>query len=182
MLLILLALLLVLPGAVSAQSFGRNKVSYKVIDFSILKTDHFQIYHYPREAPPVLDAAHLLERWYAHHADLLGFGLGAAQKVILYDSFSDFQQANAVPGLISPGEGGVTESLGGRILIPLTGIPSDDNHVLGHELVHAFQFSLMRSASGLSYAAVSSRSCTSRRRLISPHGGKRTRRGCTAPF
>ncbi len=37
------------------------------------------------------------------------------QKVILYDSFPDFQQANAVPGLISQGEGGVTESLGGRI-------------------------------------------------------------------
>ena len=152
---LLLALLLALPGALSAQSFGRNKVSYKVIDFSVLKTDHFQIYHYPREAPPVLDAAHLLERWYAIHADLLGFGLGAAQKVILYDSFSDFQQANAVPGLISAGEGGVTESFGGRILIPLTGIPADDNHVLGHELVHAFQFSAMRSATGLSAAAVS---------------------------
>ena len=64
--------------------------------------------------------------------------------MILYDSFSDFQQANAVPGLISPGEGGVTESLGGRILIPLTGVPADDDHVLGHELVHAFQFSALR--------------------------------------
>lgn len=152
---LLLALLLFFPGAISAQPFGRNKVSYKVIDFSVLKTDHFQIYHYPKEAPPVLDAAHLLERWYAQHADLLGFGLDAAQKVILYDSFSDFQQANAVPGLISAGEGGVTESLGGRILIPLTGIPSDDAHVLGHELVHAFQFAALRSSGGLSYAAVS---------------------------
>ncbi len=60
--------------------------------------------------------------------------------MILYDSFSDFQQTNAVPGLISAGEGGVTESLGGRIIIPLTGVPADDDHVLGHELVHAFQF------------------------------------------
>jgi hypothetical protein len=141
----ILSILLLIPSALPAQSFGRNKVSYKVIDFSVLTTDHFRIYHYPREAAPVLDAAHLLERWYARHADLLGFGLGEPQKVILYDSFSDFQQANAVPGLISAGEGGVTESLGGRILIPLTGIPSDDDHVLGHELVHAFQFQAMKS-------------------------------------
>jgi len=146
---LLLAFLLLLPAALWAQTFGRNKVSYRIIDFSVLTTDHFQIYHYPREAPPVLDAAHLLERWYARHADLLGFGLEGPQKVILYNSFTDFQQANAVPGLISAGEGGVTESLGGRILIPLTGVPSDDDHVLGHELVHAFQFQYIKAAGNL---------------------------------
>ena len=152
---LLFILLLTLPGALSAQAFGRNKVAYKVLDFSVLKTEHFLIYHYPEDAPPVVDAAHLLERWYAHHAGLLGFGLGGAQKVILYDSLSDFQQAGAVPGLVSAGEGGVTESLGGRILIPLTGVPADDDHVLGHELVHAFQFSALKSGSALSYAPVS---------------------------
>ena len=148
---LLLAILLV-PACLEAQAFGRNKVSYRVIDFSVLSTEHFQIYHYPRDAPPVLDAARLLEKWYAHHADVLGFGLGGPQKVILYDSFADFQQANAVPGLISAGEGGVTESLGGRILIPLTGVPSDDDHVLGHELVHAFQFQAMKIPGYLSPA------------------------------
>jgi hypothetical protein len=142
---LLAALLLLLPAALVAQGFGRNKVSYTVLDFSVLTTDHFLIYHYPKEAPPILDAAHLLERWYARHSDLLGFGLGGRQKVILYDSFADFQQTNAVPGLISPGEGGVTESAGNRMVIALTGVPSDDDHVLGHELVHAFQFQAMRS-------------------------------------
>jgi hypothetical protein len=148
----LLLIPLLIPAALSAQSFGRNKVSYKVLDFSVLTTDHFQVFHYPKEAPPVLDAARLLEKWYGRHAELLGFGLGGLQKVILYDSFADFQQANAVPGLISAGEGGVTESLGGRILIPLTGISFDDDHVLGHELVHAFQFKAMKASSSGQYA------------------------------
>jgi hypothetical protein len=148
----ILAILLLLPTVLGAQSFGRNKVSYKVIDFSVLTTDHFQVFHYPKEAPPALDAARLLERWYGRHAELLGFGLGGLQKVILYDSFADFQQANAVPGLISAGEGGVTESLGGRILIPLTGISFDDDHVLGHELVHAFQFKALKASNGVQYA------------------------------
>jgi Tol biopolymer transport system component len=148
--------LLLMSAGLWAQTFGRNKVSYKVIDFSVLTTDHFQIYHYPKEAPPVLDAAQLLEKWYAHHVDLLGFGLGGRQKVILYDSFADFQQANAVPGLIPAGEGGVTEGLGGRILVPLTGISSDDDHVLGHELVHAFQFQAMKTGYGLSSVSAQS--------------------------
>jgi len=143
---LLAAALLLLPAALPAQDFGRNKVSYKVIDFSVVSAAHLRIFHYPREAPAVLGAAHLLERWYASHADLLGFGLGSAQKVILYDSFADFQQTYAVPGLISPGEGGVTESAGNRMILALTGVPSDDDHVLGHELVHAFQFQAMRAA------------------------------------
>ncbi len=133
------------PPALGAQDFGRNKVSYKVIDFSVLSTDHFRIFHYPREAPPVEDAAHLLERWYAEHSGRFGFGLTQPQKIILYDNFSDFQQTYAVPGLISPGEGGVTESAGNRIVLALTGVPADDAHVLGHELVHAFQFQALRA-------------------------------------
>ncbi|HUJ77219.1 MAG TPA: peptidase S9, partial [bacterium] len=142
----LLLLATALPAELGAQDFGRNKVAYKVIDFSVLSTEHFRIFHYPRGAPPVVDAARLLERWYAQHAALLGFGLTQPQKVILYDSFSDFQQTYAVPGLISAGEGGVTESSGNRIILALTGVPADDTHVLGHELVHAFQFQELRSA------------------------------------
>lgn len=142
-LLILLVLILAAEAA-AAQGFGRNKVVWKDLEFSVLTTKHFQIYHYPQGAPAVEDAARMLETWYARHAALFGIDLAGPQKVILYDSFPDFQQANAVPGLISPGEGGVTESLGGRILIPLTGVSADDDHVLGHELVHAFQFRRMR--------------------------------------
>ena len=152
---LLIVLMLVVAGsAVSAQEFGRNKVTWKKLDFFVLTTAHFQIYHYPQGTPAAEDAARMLEKWYAHHAALFGAGLDGPQKIILYDSFADFQQANAVPGLISPGEGGVTESLGGRILLPLTGIPVDDDHVIGHELVHAFQFRLVKGASsGFSAAA-----------------------------
>ncbi len=140
----LLVIFLFAGSVASAQEFGRNKVTWKKLDFSVLTTTHFQILHYPRGTPAAEDAARMLEKWYARHAALFGTDLEGPQKVILYDSFADFQQSNAVPGLISPGEGGVTESLGGRILLPLTGVPADDDHVIGHELVHAFQFRLMK--------------------------------------
>jgi hypothetical protein len=125
------------------QYFGRNKVQYGTTDFSVLSTEHFQIFHYPPGAQAVMDAARILESAYARHADSFGYGIKGLQKVILYDSVIDFEQTNVIPGSISLGEGGVTESLGHRIVLPLTGTYSENAHVLTHELVHAFQFQKM---------------------------------------
>ncbi len=129
-----------IPALLWGQYFERNKVQYGAIDFSVLKTEHFLIYHYPEGAPAVMDAARMLEQAYAHHADIFGYGIKGRQKVILYDSFIDFEQTNVVPGNISLGEGGVTEGLAHRMVLPLTGTYSENAHVLAHELVHAFQF------------------------------------------
>ena len=38
--------------------------------------------------------------------------------------------------------GGVTEAVKRRVVLPMSGSLADTNHVLGHELVHAFQFDL----------------------------------------
>ncbi len=132
-------LLLFLASRVDAQYFERNKVQYGSFDFSVLTTAHFRILHYPQGSPAVMNASRVLEKWYARHADFFGYGIQGLQKVILYDSTIDFQQTNVIFGLISQGEGGVTESLMHRMVLPLTGTPQVDAHVLAHELVHAFQ-------------------------------------------
>ena len=59
-----LALLLTVPGAVSAQYFGRNKVNYSTFDFKIIQTEHFDVYYYPAEREAALDIARLAERSY----------------------------------------------------------------------------------------------------------------------
>jgi Tol biopolymer transport system component len=70
--------------------------------------------------------------------------------VILYANHPDFQQTNVIGGTISEGTGGVTESGRTRIVLPLTGIYADNDHVLGHELVHAFQYDIAgKSPNGL---------------------------------
>ncbi len=143
------ALIGLIPALAFAQYFGRNKVQYKNFDFFEMKTGHFLVYHYPEGIPAVMDAAGELEKWYGKHADFFGFGLGDFQKVILYDDFRAFQQTNAVFGTIEQGTGGLTESLGNRMVLYLTGIEAEDSHVLGHELVHAFQFKALRGT-GLS--------------------------------
>jgi hypothetical protein len=40
------------------------------------------------------------------------------------------------------GTGGVTEPLRRRIVLPMAGPLADTDHVIGHELVHAFQFDI----------------------------------------
>ncbi len=135
-----LCLLACLPWSAGGQSFERNKVQYGSIDFSVLKTQHFQVFHYPRGTPAAMDAARILESAYTHHADIFGYDITGLQKVVLYDSFVDFEQTNVIPGIVSLGEGGVTEGLGHRIVLPLTGTYAENAHVLAHELVHAFQF------------------------------------------
>jgi len=126
----------------SAQYFGRNKVQYKKLDFQILKTEHFDIYFYPEEKEGAELAARLAERWHARLEKLFSHQLRGRQPLVLYASHPDFEQTNAIPGDLGEGTGGVTEPLRRRIVLPLGGPLADTDHVIGHELVHAFQFDI----------------------------------------
>ncbi|MGQ0647048.1 MAG: BamA/TamA family outer membrane protein [Gemmatimonadaceae bacterium] len=130
-----------------AQYFGRNKVQYDRFDFRILPTDHFQLYFYPAESLATADAARLAERWYARHKSLLGHEF-AANPLIFYADAPDFQQSNVIEGEISQGTGGVTEGLRERVIMPFTGSYAETDHVLGHELVHVFQYRIAEASKG----------------------------------
>jgi len=123
-----------------AQYFGQNKVQYRQLDFKVLRTQHFDIYFYPQEQAGTEIAARMAERWYARLSKLFHHELRGRQPLILYASPTDFQQTNVIPGDLGEGTGGVTEPIRRRIVLPLAGPLADTDHVLGHELVHAFQF------------------------------------------
>lgn len=127
---------------VHAQYFGSNKVQYKTFDFEVLKTEHFDIYFYPEERDAIQTAALMAERWYARLARLFGHELRGRQPLIIYASHTDFRQTNAIGGMIGEGTGGVTEGFKRRIVLPFGGSLADTDHVIGHELVHAFQYDL----------------------------------------
>jgi hypothetical protein len=133
---------LMAPAGASAQYFGRNKVQYKNLDFQVLKTEHFDIYFYPSARESVDIAARMAERWHARLQKVLGHDLRGRQPLVLYASHPDFEQTNAIQGEIGEGTGGVTESIRRRIVLPMGGPLADTDHVIGHELVHAFQFDI----------------------------------------
>lgn len=135
-------------GDLHAQYFGRNKVQYESFDFEVLKTPHFDVYFYPAEREGAEHAARMAERWYARLSRLFEHELRGRQPLILYSSQPDFQQTNAVLGELGEATGGVTEVLKRRIVLPLAGPLAESDHVLGHELVHAFQFDLTGEGGG----------------------------------
>jgi len=132
------------PDGLQGQYFGRNKVQYEDFDFAILESDHFKLYYYPREKAAAQDAARMLERWYVRYLGLFEYQLRKKQPVVIYANHSDFQQTNVISSLIPQGTGGVTEGIRNRMVIPMTGVYAENDHVLGHELVHAFQYDLMK--------------------------------------
>ena len=84
------AMLQSLPA--SAQYFGQNKVQYQNFDFQVLKTEHFDIYFYPREQEAAALAARMAERWYARLTRALDHHLSGRQPLVLYASHPDFEQ------------------------------------------------------------------------------------------
>ena len=135
---------LLLSTGANAQYFGTNKVQYQRFDFKVLPTEHFDIYYYPEEEAAVRLAARMAERWYARLSQLLRHELSSRQPLILYASHPHFQQTNAIEGQIGEGTGGVTESMKRRVVLPFAGGLAETDHVLGHELVHAFQYDIGR--------------------------------------
>ncbi len=135
--------LIAIPAQAEAQYFGRNKVQYDRFDFKILKTEHFDIYYYSEEAEAAATVGRLAERWHTRLSRVFKHALTGRQPVVLYASHPEFQQTNVIEGAIGEGTGGVTEGAKRRVILPMAATLAETDHVLGHELVHAFQYDML---------------------------------------
>jgi Tol biopolymer transport system component len=146
-----LAVIFVVAAAVTpaqAQYFGRNAVQWERLSFQVLKTDHFDIHYYPEEEAAAEQVGRMAERWYTRFSTLLRYKFRERQPVILYASHGHFQQTNTVGGPPGEGTGGVTEAYKRRIVLPMAASLAETDHVLGHELVHAFQYAMTGQSRG----------------------------------
>jgi Tol biopolymer transport system component len=126
-----------------AQEFGRNKVLYKNFDFRVTQTPHFEIYNYLQNNSIKNRFAQLTEQWYSMHQSVLRDTFKERNPLIVYNHHAEFQQTRAIEGQIDVGTGGVTEALKNRVILPFMESNAQTDHVLGHELVHAFQYHLI---------------------------------------
>ena len=130
-----------LSTTASAQYFGQNKVQYRSFNWQIIQTEHFDVYFYPVEREAALDVARIAERSYARLSRILHHNFIERKPILLYASYSEFQETNALGGE-SPDEGteGVTEFFKHRMVIPFTGDYEGMEHVIQHEMTHQFQY------------------------------------------
>ena len=145
-----LATLTVLVASVPASAqeyFGRNKVQYETFPWKIIRSEHFDNFFYPAESLVVNDAARMAERWYARHSEMFRHAFDR-KSLIFYADHPDFQQTNVIGEQLEEGTGGVTEGNRTRVIMPFTGVYADNDHVLGHELIHVFQYNIAEGTPG----------------------------------
>lgn len=135
---IILIMVSTLPA--SGQYFGQNKVRYKNLKFKVNQTPHFELYYYLKNDSMIKNFLQESEVWYELHQQVFRDTLTRKNPLILYANHPDFQQTTALQGEISVGTGGVTEGMKNRVIMPVMEIAQQTRHVLGHELVHAFQY------------------------------------------
>jgi Tol biopolymer transport system component len=123
-----------------AQYFGQNKVRYKNLDFKVFRTPHFEIYYYTKNDSLIKRFGQEAELWYTLHQQVFRDTFKRPNPIIIYNNHPDFQQTTAIDGEISVGTGGVTEGLKNRIVMPFMETNQTTRHVIGHEMVHAFQY------------------------------------------
>lgn len=138
--LVLLVFLLVFPSEIYGQYFGRNRPSYQRFEFSLFQSPHFDVYHYFKDDSIPKFVANSHEKWYLRHQKLFKDTFETQSPILIYANHPDFQQTTAISGMIGIGTLGVTEALKNRVVMPILETNAQTDHVIGHELVHVFQF------------------------------------------
>ena len=135
--------ILSVASSATAQQFGRNSVRHQTFRFKVLRTEHFAIYYDADAADAVRMVGRMAERWHTRLSQLLAHDLQGEQPLIFYASPGRFQQTNVTEADIGEGVGGFAEFLRRRIVMPFVGDLGETDHVLGHEIVHAYQFDMI---------------------------------------
>lgn len=139
---IILTSVIVLAFGVNSfgQYFGQNKMRYNKLNFKVLDIPHFNLYYYLNNDSMMHWLAKETEVWYELHQQVFQDTFVRKNPVIFYNNHPEFQQTTAISGEIGVGTGGVTEAFKQRVVMPIMQLNQQTRHVLGHELVHAFQY------------------------------------------
>ena len=131
------------PTAAQYYAFGKNKVQYEKFDWLSLKGEHVEVFYYPEEEPIARLAIVIAEESYKELAARFQHEVPKTVPLIVYSSHHHFEQTNVSPMFLPEGVQGFTEFMKGRVVLPFTGSFAEFQHVLHHEMVHVFQFSIL---------------------------------------
>jgi len=139
--LLLIVFSLILTNRSTAQFyFGRNKIQYDQFKWSVLQTEHFEIYYYQEEADLCQLAANLAEEAFRDFELKFNCTIDRQIPLVIYSTPIHFQETNILPYFIPEGVGGFFEFMKGRVVLPYTGSRQEFRHVIRHELVHVFTY------------------------------------------
>jgi hypothetical protein len=132
------ALVVTLAAPASAQVFGKNKVQYEPLEWSVLESPHMNLHYYAEEESLARHLSVFSESVCVEFDRRFNLKFRRPIPFLLYSVHHLFQQTNASPGFISEGTGGLTELIKGRVMLPHTGSWARLAWVTRHELTHAY--------------------------------------------
>lgn len=127
--------------------FGKNKIQYRDFNWKVAQSEHFKVFYYDGGEHLKDFAISVLEKAFDEFKTIMPRIPKNKIPVIIYNCPEDFRQTNVIFDLIDEGVGGFTEVFKNRIVVPFSNSYEDFEHVLRHELVHAFQYEAL-SATG----------------------------------
>ncbi len=136
--LVLVTLVALGAAPAAGQVFGKNKVQYEPLDWSVLETPHLRLHYYAQEESLARRLAPVAESVCVEFDRRFRLTTRRPVPFLLYSAHHVFQQTNATPGLISEGTGGLTELIKGRVLLPHNGSWHRLVWVTRHELAHSY--------------------------------------------
>ena len=142
---VLLFCLILYAFQASAQGeyFGQNKTRNRTNEFKVLRSNHFDLYYYLTDKTLADELLRNSEHWYKNHQEIFKMSFITPNPLIVYNAHPDFQETTVIGSQISEGTGGVTEGFKTRVVMPLFFTKRQTDHVLGHEMVHVFQYQTM---------------------------------------
>jgi hypothetical protein len=123
--------------------FGKNQVRYDNFQWMTYETEHFIIYFYPEIRPHLERMAGYAESAYQAISTDLKHDLAEKVPLILFQTSSEFQQQNVIPGAAQEGVGAFAEPIRKRIVMPMDEPPDLLYRLMVHELTHQFEFDII---------------------------------------
>src|SRR5687767_3627910 len=123
--------------------FGKNQIRYDHFVWQIYTTDHFEIYYYPAIEPHLEWMASYAESAYQHISSELKHDLAFKVPLILFQTSSEFQTQNVIPGAAQENVGAFAEPVRNRIVMPMDEPPDLLYRLIVHELTHQFEFDII---------------------------------------
>jgi hypothetical protein len=123
--------------------FGKNQIRYDKFNWYTYETDHFIMYYYPEIEPHLERMAGYAESAYQHVSSELKYDLAHKIPLILFQTSSEFQQQNVVPGAAQEGVGAFAEPIRTRIVMPMDEPPDLLYRLIVHELTHQFDYDII---------------------------------------
>src|SRR5688572_7494140 len=123
--------------------FGKNQIRYDKFEWFRYETDHFIIYYYPEIEPHLERMAGYAESAYQQVSSELKHDLAHKVPLILFQTSSEFQQQNVIPGAAQEGVGAFAEPIRQRIVMPMDEPPDLLYRLILHELTHQFDYDII---------------------------------------